>query len=301
MDTNIGQQSSTTTPLSTQNQSRTIIVINGKHHQDGNVGHQTKNSQLSSVAHTPVTPGTYDTTTSRQDQGRRTYICLPSPTSSPVATTGHGRVIQTYLITTPLSTSTYQPQNIASSPLPPPFPWTYSEDDIHDTANVQLSPVSPVRLSHSPLHLASSPFNGPLCSESENDHCNLIASGSEMTVADFAIATSESDSVYSKSERSESSRRGRPRLDDITTMIMDANGGASTSIRCRYCARTFPREKSLQAHIRTHTGERPYVCDFDSCGRAFAQSGQLRTHQRLHTGEKPFICAHDGKQLLELC
>ena len=272
------------TTNSNNQQPRTLIVINANH-QDGIFGQVNQTSQLSSVQHTPITPGNYG---ARQDQpGRRTFICLPSPTSSPVSTTNQ-RVVQTYLITTPVTTNHQPHQNLASSPLPPPFPWTYSEEEIHDTANVQLSPVSPVRLASSPVHLASSPFNGPLGGGSELDHCN-IASGSEFTVADFG-ATSESDSFYAKSE---SSRRGRPRLDDITSMIMEPNAGVS-SIRCRYCSRTFPREKSLQAHIRTHTGERPYVCDFDSCGRAFAQSGQLRTHQRLHTGEKPFICAHDG-------
>ncbi|TRZ03131.1 hypothetical protein DNTS_014531 [Danionella cerebrum] len=72
-------------------------------------------------------------------------------------------------------------------------------------------------------------------------------------------------------------------------------GETSTSrIRCNICHRVFPREKSLQAHKRTHTGERPYLCDYPDCGKAFVQSGQLKTHQRLHTGEKPFVCSEKG-------
>ncbi|XP_054162541.1 zinc finger protein 367-like [Oppia nitens] len=87
-----------------------------------------------------------------------------------------------------------------------------------------------------------------------------------------------------------SAKRGRPRLEEITSLIQ--SGATSPSaIKCEICNRVFPREKSLQAHIRTHTGERPYRCDIEGCGKAFAQSGQLRTHQRLHTGEKPFECA----------
>ena len=61
-----------------------------------------------------------------------------------------------------------------------------------------------------------------------------------------------------------------------------------------FCFRDFPREKSLQAHLRTHTGERPYLCDYPNCTRAFVQSGQLKTHQRLHAGEKPFKCPVEG-------
>ncbi|XP_060515830.1 pair-rule protein odd-paired-like [Cylas formicarius] len=85
-------------------------------------------------------------------------------------------------------------------------------------------------------------------------------------------------------------RRGRPRAALLNTLILEGSTSPS-SIKCTYCSRVFPREKSLQAHLRTHTGERPYVCDYPRCTRKFAQSGQLKTHQRLHTGEKPFICA----------
>lgn len=88
-------------------------------------------------------------------------------------------------------------------------------------------------------------------------------------------------------------RRGRPRLDAITSLIREGSSSPS-SIKCNVCNRVFPREKSLQAHMRTHTGEKPYRCDFPNCCRAFAQSGQLRTHQRLHTGEKPFVCSQPG-------
>ncbi|XP_070563854.1 zinc finger protein 367-like [Ptychodera flava] len=88
-------------------------------------------------------------------------------------------------------------------------------------------------------------------------------------------------------------RRGRPRA-DVLANLMQEGASSCSSIRCNICHRVFPREKSLQAHMRTHTGERPYVCDYPNCGKAFVQSGQLKTHQRLHTGEKPFVCSIQG-------
>ncbi|XP_014256864.1 zinc finger protein 367-like [Cimex lectularius] len=104
-----------------------------------------------------------------------------------------------------------------------------------------------------------------------------------------------SENVYQPptSPRSSESRRGRPKAAAISNLIIE--GATSQSgIRCEVCSRVFPRDKSLQAHRRVHTGERPYSCDFPGCMRKFKQSGQLKTHQRLHTGERPFLCSADG-------
>lgn len=49
-------------------------------------------------------------------------------------------------------------------------------------------------------------------------------------------------------------RRGRPRSEALTTLMIEGSTSPS-SIKCTYCNRVFPREKSLQAHLRTHTGQ----------------------------------------------
>lgn len=49
-------------------------------------------------------------------------------------------------------------------------------------------------------------------------------------------------------------KRGRPRSEALTTLMVEGSISPS-AIKCRYCNRVFPREKSLQAHLRTHTGE----------------------------------------------
>ena len=61
--------------------------------------------------------------------------------------------------------------------------------------------------------------------------------------------------------------------------------------KCPDCHRSFPRKKSLDTHLLTHSNVKPYICDYPGCTRKFKQSGQLKTHLRLHTGEKPFQCS----------
>ncbi|XP_034073656.1 GDNF-inducible zinc finger protein 1-like [Gymnodraco acuticeps] len=63
---------------------------------------------------------------------------------------------------------------------------------------------------------------------------------------------------------------------------------------CSYCGKWFTSGRSLETHVRVHTGERPYSCA--QCGKRFTQSGHLKTHQSVHTGERPFGCQHCGKR-----
>ncbi|KAJ8263771.1 hypothetical protein GJAV_G00141100 [Gymnothorax javanicus] len=62
---------------------------------------------------------------------------------------------------------------------------------------------------------------------------------------------------------------------------------------CIQCGKCFTEKSCLVKHLRTHTGEKPYQCS--QCGKCFSQKGDLNTHMRLHTGEKPYKCSHCAK------
>uniref|UniRef100_A0A1I8F1G3 C2H2-type domain-containing protein n=1 Tax=Macrostomum lignano TaxID=282301 RepID=A0A1I8F1G3_9PLAT len=63
---------------------------------------------------------------------------------------------------------------------------------------------------------------------------------------------------------------------------------------CNRHLKPFKALYMLNVHVRRHTGEKPYKCNFQGCHKAYSRLENMKTHQRSHTGEKPYPCEVPG-------
>ncbi|GFO43957.1 Zinc finger protein 208 [Plakobranchus ocellatus] len=80
---------------------------------------------------------------------------------------------------------------------------------------------------------------------------------------------------------------------NVTKIILSKEGGVMNSQdphQCPICQRIFGRKSIMVEHLRIHTDEKPYECDF--CGSGFRQNAQLRSHIRnRHTRVERYQCS----------
>ncbi|KXT09087.1 hypothetical protein AC579_8290 [Pseudocercospora musae] len=88
---------------------------------------------------------------------------------------------------------------------------------------------------------------------------------------------------------------------DTETPLTEASSARSKSqprakrYQCPFegCTKAFDRPVRLQAHINTHTGERPYACTEVDCDKSFYKIEHLNRHVKDRHGPSTFICEYE--------
>lgn len=120
------------------------------------------------------------------------------------------------------------------------------EDGVNKTASMVLNSTGTTNTSSNGHGIG----NGSLSPISSCDSPEFPLRNNSNTSSN--ISTNSSYNAANTSDPREN-RRGRPRSEALTTLMIEGSTSPS-SIKCTFCNRVFPREKSLQAHLRTHTG-----------------------------------------------
>lgn len=69
---------------------------------------------------------------------------------------------------------------------------------------------------------------------------------------------------------------------------------------CETCHQKYPTKGSLKRHIETYhsTRERKFTCE--TCGSSFYRKNDIITHLRVHTDERPYVCPYCSKRFRQI-
>jgi len=118
---------------------------------------------------------------------------------------------------------------------------------------------------------------------------SYYAGSVDSSVSDYG-SQSDLESVGSRTLPRPSALVGGNGLPPPQSMMGQFNSKVSSSTqkkhKCKICDKRFTRPSSLQTHMYSHTGEKPYACEADGCGRHFSVVSNLRRHRKVHKTDR---------------
>lgn len=136
------------------------------------------------------------------------------------------------------------------------------------------------------------------------------------------LSSSNSPSSSSAAGKQGNSKLSISQSSDESVKLVKSDGSGASHWTCKICSKTFAQSSNYKNHIRTHSDERPFVCNVCSigfkeryhlkkhilfkhtkelkeecrvCGKRFKDSTAVRAHERIHSEERPYGCQRCNK------
>jgi len=113
--------------------------------------------------------------------------------------------------------------------------------------------------------------------------------GGEGSVTDYSSASESVDLTNSRTLPRPNGLMGTSMPPAPQSMMSQFSSKVSSSSqkkhKCKICDKRFTRPSSLQTHMYSHTGEKPFACEVEGCGRHFSVVSNLRRHRKVHKND----------------
>lgn len=103
----------------------------------------------------------------------------------------------------------------------------------------------------------------------------------------------DEEEMPSQFDSTQQSQINQSQLDQSANLTMGCDPNNSSNMllmfKCKVCGKAFKHRRSLNRHVKLHSGEKNFKCPY--CTTAFARSDHLKAHIRTHNNSKPYRCS----------